>query len=220
MSGVITRIDSYGDNKVNPWVSQKPIHGASYPDNGPVAVDGFVRGETHIKFARGEVRCPGLKGYGLSPGLIGKRKGNRPVFLFVFLSLKFLSFENVGKSDLSPGDAYPHTYHQLSNQRFFVHTVTVPERIAVKGNIPQHKLAVGTRKSMNSKSAVTQEESGILFINWRIGVGSRSNQIRTEIVWQVPPKANLCSDMGDYQCNPDPRAYIRNYIVIQSANTV
>ena len=90
-----------------------------------------------------------------------ERSGNRSEVLLILLRFKLFCPVHMGIGDFDAVNDDPNATDKISDERFFVHAVTVPESVAVKQNIPCHSFSVNAKEKMYAYSAKQTEEAGI-----------------------------------------------------------
>ena len=77
---------------------------------------------------------------------------------------------NVPKAhaDFEPVNKNSQSYHGMKHKMPFIHTVAVPERVAVQQNIPYYGASIQTCENMDSKALKGREKPGSLASTWAL----------------------------------------------------
>ena len=83
----------------------------------------------------------------------------------MFLALELLSLINVGEADFQTTECEAYAHHIVTYKRLLVHTVTIPEGVAIEEDISQDPRPTHGGKNMDSKPLVTAKKTGVRLIN-------------------------------------------------------
>lgn len=102
---------------------------------------------------------------GIESRLVRKGDSNRTILLLIPLSVVLFGLIGMGVADFEPVNKNSQSYHGVKHKMPFIHTVAVPERVAVQQNIPYYGASIQTCENMDSKALKGREKPGVPYIN-------------------------------------------------------
>ena len=123
--------------------------------------------------------------------LKGIGEADRPEMLFIFLRFEFTGSVHVRVRYFEAVNDESDSAHEVCDERFFIHIVRIPKRVAVQKYVPGNRLAVNGCKAMESEASPWLEKARVRVVHRRACVRSGPNQMGSKIIGNVPAEAHL-----------------------------
>jgi hypothetical protein len=102
---------------------------------------------------------------------------------------------NIGIGDLEAMDDHSDAPDDIGDKRLLADAVAVPEGVPVEENVPGYGVPINGKEEVDAETTKRAEETRVCIIHGGAAVGSRPDQIRSEIVRDVPAKTHLAAQI-------------------------